>query len=79
MNRFERFRLIGDIGQWISLFLNTLGLIAVIILRVDIGSILLIAGSLTLTIATKVKYYGQKAIDSVKCKRRQKALKVINS
>jgi len=76
--KYQVYLIIGHVGQWSGLMLNALGLVSLILLKVDLGTILLVSGSLTFTIVTKIKYYAKHKIDALKARRRQRSFKVTN-
>jgi len=54
---------IGNIGQWLSVFIMIAGTVLMISYRLDYGTILFTTGCLVETLATKVKYYGDQYIE----------------
>ncbi len=65
-------KLLGNIGQWLSVFIMGYGIYLLIILGLDIGTIVFSGGCLVETLATKIKYYGDEYI-----KRNKEMLKII--
>lgn len=72
----EILHTIGDIGQWLALLFTIIGISHMLIFRVDIASILITAGAIILTIATKAKYYGKKLKDEEDAAKRRKQIKL---
>lgn len=56
-------RVVGDIGQWLSLIATAVGLYLMIHNHRSYGDIFITAGALLLTTATKIKYYGDRIIE----------------
>ena len=49
---------LGDLGQWLALITSVAGLITMIVTVSPADDTLVVAGSVLLTVATKIKYYG---------------------
>lgn len=58
-------RFVGDIGQWLSVLIMLIGAGLMIYYRLDYGTVIFTIGCLIETLATKVKYYGGKALDTI--------------
>lgn len=56
-------RTMGDIGQWLSVFIMGIGVYLCYSYRVDAGTILFSIGALVETLSTKIKYYGERYIE----------------
>ena len=70
------YKIIGDIGQWFAVAFNLIGLIYMFVQRIDLGTIFIVLGALLLTLATKIKYYGQMIHDDIKCKQLRMKLEI---
>jgi hypothetical protein len=57
-DKYNRFRVVGDLGQWLSVLMMAGGVVLLCYLNIDSGTILFSSGCLVATLATKVKYYG---------------------
>jgi hypothetical protein len=55
-------KLLGDIGQWLSVLLMATGIWLLIQTHIDIATILFSIGALVDILATKCKYYGEQFI-----------------
>lgn len=55
-------KLLGNIGQWLSVCLMFVGIYYLISFNIDRGTILFSIGCLIDVLATKVKYYGDEII-----------------
>ena len=49
---------IANLGQWLACVLLTMGIIIEMVMRANIGYIIITFGSLVFAIFTKLKYYG---------------------
>lgn len=70
------YNIIGTIGQWLSFFTSCVGIYFLFIYNYDIGTILIVSGSLIWGLSTKIKYYKskylrKKEIEELKQKRRE--------
>jgi hypothetical protein len=62
-----QWRTLGDAGQWMGVAFLICGIIIMLYMHVDIGTVLIVCGSLFFALATKCKYYGKMA-RLTKCK-----------
>lgn len=59
-------KIIGDIGQWLSVFVMIAGLALLCLGGIDSGTIVFSLGCVLETLATKIKYYGNRYIEKMK-------------
>ncbi len=59
-------KLVGNIGQWLSVFVMSYGIYIYIKSGSDLGTILFSSGCILDVLATKIKYYGDKYIEKNK-------------
>lgn len=65
---YYKWRTIGEIGQWLGVFLFIIACIIMLIEATFVVEIVICIGSLLFTLSTKAKYYGR----LLKVKRRRK-------
>jgi len=61
-NKNNFYLLLGNVGQWLSVFIMGYGIYLLIHCGLDYGTILFSLGCLIQTLSTKLKYYGDEYI-----------------